>query len=147
MRRLLVTLLLLAFIPVSVLGHAGFQVLGIHSHCECHPSANSGHRHTVGTCSHHHHGHHHHSHGVVAQTRETPSPSDSQEHSHSPSQESQDCVLCQFLSCVKSQTNHTFTPECISSLVIQKLVFSNDFFVVFDYSLRPIPRGPPVINA
>ena len=147
MRRLLVTLLLSAFIPVSVLGHAGFQVLGIHSHCECHTSNTSSDQHQANTCSHHNHGHHNHSHDLVSEARENHSHHGSQEHSHSPSRESQDCVLCQFLSYAKAQTNHTFTPECICSLVIQKLVYSNDLFMVFDYSLRPIPRGPPALNA
>ncbi len=42
MRRLLVIVLLTAFIPVSLLGYAGFAVLGIHSHCDCHCSSEYG---------------------------------------------------------------------------------------------------------
>ena len=138
MRYLLVFLLLTAFIPVSVLGHAGFQFLGIHSHCSCqtaHRSSSTNHGKFCYPRGHDHDD----AHACTAQQWHT-------HHSSNPlssSSESQDCVLCQFLRHAKPQVSPINIPDCVFSLVFQRLVFSNDILVVFDYSLRPIPRGPP----
>ena len=138
MRYLLVFLLLTAFIPVSVLGHAGFQIFGIHSHCSCQTAQRSSSTNHRKSCDSHRRDHGD-AHACIAQ----------QWHPHhsskplSSSSESQDCVLCQFLRHAKPQVSPINIPDCGSSLVFQRLVFSNDILVVFDYSLRPIPRGPP----
>jgi hypothetical protein len=52
-------------------------------------------------------------------------------------------VLCQFLSHAKPPVVHSHTPECAPSPIFQKLVSSNNVFDAFNFSLRPIPRGPP----
>ena len=55
------------------------------------------------------------------------------------SQESEECVLCQFLRYAKIQIVHALPPTQVTPLVLQRLFFSKDFLVVFDYTLRPIP--------
>ncbi len=138
MRYLLVFLLLTAFIPVSVLGHAGFQVFGIHSHCSCQTADRSSSTNHGKSCDPHRHDHGDAHSGTTQQwhTHDSSNPLSS-------SGESQDCVLCQFLRHAKPQVSSINVPDCRSSLVFQRLVFPNDILVVFDYSLRPIPRGPP----
>ena len=141
MRYLLVFLLLTAFIPVSVLGHAGFQVLGIHSHCHCQTSHQCKRENHEKTCDPQHH-RHNHGNAHPASTRQWPSRHPS-EYPHSPSRESHDCVLCQFLNHAKPPVVHIHIPECARSPTFQKLVSSNNVIDAFDFFLRPIPRGPP----
>ena len=141
MRYLLVFLLLTAFIPVSVLGHAGFQVLGIHSHCNCQTSHHPKKENHKTTCDHRHDSHNY-GNAHLASTRQWPSRQPS-ERPQSPSRESHDCVLCQFLSHAKPPIIHIYIPECVPSPIFQKLVSSNNAIDTFDFFLRPIPRGPP----
>ena len=70
MRRLLAITLLTAFIPVSLLGYAGFAVLGIHSHCDCHLASgnNTGGQNRQPACIHHRHGDHHQSRDALKKT-------------------------------------------------------------------------------
>ena len=147
MRRILAITLLTAFIPASLLGYAGFAALGIHSHCDCHfPSGNNTrgqNRQTV--CAQHRHGDHHQGRDVPKKTAGNQASQSSPEQSNSPSQESEECVLCQFLRYAKIQVVYALPATQASPLVLQRLFFSEDFLVVFDYTLRPIPRGPPAI--
>ena len=147
MRRLLVITLLTAFIPVSLLGYAGFAVLGIHSHCNCHFASgnNPEGQNLQRVCAHHRHEDHHQSRDVLKKTGENLASQSSPEQSNSPCQESEECVLCQFLRYAKIQVVHALPATQVTPLVVQRLFFSEDFLVVFDYTLRPIPRGPPAI--
>ena len=147
MRRFLVITLLTAFIPVSLLGYAGFSVLGIHSHCDCHFASgnNTGGHNRQLACTHHRHGDHHQSRDTLKKTVGNRGPQSSPGQSNSPSQESEECVLCQFLRYAKIQVVHALPATQVTPLVVQRLFFSEDFLVVFDYTLRPIPRGPPAI--
>lgn len=147
MRRLLVITLLTAFIPVSLLGYAGFAVLGIHSHCDCHfasgPNPEGQNRQRV--CAHHRHEDHHQSRDVLKKAGENLTSQSSPEQSNSPFQESEECVLCQFLRYAKIQVVHVLPATQVTPLVLQRLFFSEDLLAVFDHTLRPIPRGPPAI--
>lgn len=147
MRRLLAITLLTAFIPVSLLGYAGFAVLGIHSHCDCHLASgnNTGGQNRQPACTHHRHGDHHQSRDALKKTAGNSEPQSSPKQSNSPSQESEECVLCQFLRYAKIQVAYALPATQVTPLVLQRLFFSEDFLVVFDYTLRPIPRGPPAI--
>ncbi len=140
MRYLLVFLLLAAFIPIAVLGHAGFQVFGIHSHCNCQTAHQSSSSNSGKSCHRRNHGHNHRD-AHTGTTQQWPSHDSS--NPPSSSGDSQDCVLCQFLRHAKPQASHKKIADSVCSLVFQRLVFLSDVLVVFDYSLRPIPRGPP----
>ena len=140
MRYPLVFLLLAAFIPISVLGHAGFQFFGIHSHCNCQTAHQSSSNNYGKSC---HHRNHSHNHGDAHTDTTQQWPSHNSSNPLSSSSDSQDCVLCQFLRHAKPQVSLINIPDSVSSLVSQRLIFLNDVLVVFDHSLRPIPRGPP----
>ena len=45
----------------------------------------------------------------------------------------------------KLQADYTLPPHQVIHRVFQKLFLLEEFLVVFDYSLRPTPRGPPAI--
>lgn len=145
MRRLLVIVLLTAFIPVSLLGYSGFAVLGIHSHCEClsfgkyGPDVQNHQR----PCNHYHCRDHNKGLTALAETTEASTARNSSQQPSDPSGNSEDCVLCQFFGYAKLQTAYTLPPTQVTHLVLQRLFFPDDFFTVFDYTLRPIPRGPP----
>ena len=125
-------LLLLSFGLVSMLGHAGFHVLGLHSHCQSHDSHACA-AHVQNTeqkaCCHHHH---------------EQRPED--HHSHLPADDSDDCVVCQFLALTKYQIVQPTVVLPFSTPVIEEVVQSNGVIVPFDFSLRPIPRGPPSLS-
>ncbi len=145
MRRLLVIILLTAFVPVSLLGYGGFAVLGIHSHCECLSLGKCGAKAQAHqrACNHHHYGDHHKGSTVLAETSKTSSAQPSRHQPSDSSENAEDCVLCHFFGYAKLQTAYTLPPTQVTQLVLQRLFLPDDFFVVFDYSLRPIPRGPP----
>ena len=150
MVRIVIFLLISSFGLASMLGHAGFHVLGLHSHCHAHltqcaissdldgnHSCHHDHAHheadPAGSdykCHHHHH-HHHHHHRQIPISQDT----------------SDDCTICQFLSLAKAHSVHTPALHCFSAIVPDTLVTTNDIDLSFDFSLRPRPRGPPVIFA
>ncbi len=147
MRRLLVIVLLTAFIPVSLLGYAGFAVLGIHSHCDCHCSSEYGPSSQTQqlACDFHHHDNNPERRTVPAGITHSDSGPISPKQSSEPSENSEECVLCQFFSCAKLQAVYTQPPTQVTHFVLQRIIFPEDIFAAFDYSLRPIPRGPPAI--
>jgi len=127
MRYLLVSLLLTAFIPVSVLGHAGFQIFGIHSHCSCQTAQRSSSTNHRKSCDSHRRDHGD-AHACIAQ----------QWHPHhsskplSSSSESQDCVLCQFLRHAKPQSVQLIFP------IVVPLLFSKGWSFRMTFSLSSI---------
>ncbi len=147
MRRLLVIVLLTGFIPVSSLGYAGFAVLGLHSHCRCHSSNENRSRaqNPQLVCGHHHCGEHHENCPVFAGREKSSAARNSQEESSNRPEHSEECVLCQFFRYAKLQADYTLPPHQVIHRVFQKLFLLEEFLVVFDYSLRPTPRGPPAI--
>ena len=147
MRRLLVIVLLTAFIPVSLLGYAGFAVLGIHSHCDCHCSSEYGPSSQIQqlSCDNNHYDNNPERCTIPAGISHlTPRPI-SRGQSSEPSEDSEECVLCQFFSYAKLQDVYTQPLTQVTHFVLQRIIFPEDIFAAFDYSLRPIPRGPPVI--
>ncbi len=145
MRRLLVIVLLTAFLPVSLLGYGGFAVLGIHSHCRCLSSGKYGPEAQTHqqSCTHHHYEDLHKNLTALTEKTEASSAGNSRQQTGDPSEKSEDCVLCQFFGYAKLQTAYALPPSQVTHLSLQRLFFPEDFFVVFDYTLRPIPRGPP----
>jgi len=147
MRRLLVIVLLTAFIPVSLLGYAGFAVLGIHSHCDCHCSSDDSPSSQTQqlACDYRHYDNNPERRSIPAGiTHPAPEPI-SRGQSNEPSENSEECVLCQFFSYAKLQAVYTQPPTQVNHFVLQRIIFPEDIFAAFDYSLRPIPRGPPAI--
>ena len=147
MRHLLVIVLLTAFIPVSLLGYEGFAVLGIHSHCGCHCSSEYGPSSQAQqlACDFHHYDNNPKHHTVPAGITHAASGPISPKQSSEPSENSEECVLCQFFSYAKLQAVYTQPPTQVTHFVLQRLTFPADIFAAFDCSLRPIPRGPPAI--
>tara|TARA_B100000497_G_C7495764_1_gene303083 strand:- start:123 stop:575 length:453 start_codon:yes stop_codon:yes gene_type:complete len=147
MRHLLVIVLLTAFIPVSLLGYEGFAVLGIHSHCGCHCSSEYGPSSQAQqlACDFHHYDNNPKHHTVPAGITHAASGPISPKQSSEPSENSEECVLCQFFSYAKLQAVYTQPPTQVTHFVLQRIIFPEDIFAAFDCSLRPIPRGPPAI--
>ena len=147
MRHLLVIVLLTAFIPVSLLGYEGFAVLGIHSHCGCHCSSEYGPSSQAQqlACDFHHYDNNPNHHTVPAGITHAASGPISPKQSSEPSENSEECVLCQFFSYAKLQAVYTQPPTQVTHFVLQRIIFPEDIFAAFDCSLRPIPRGPPAI--
>ena len=129
MSRIAIFLLLLSFGSVSMLGHAGFHVLGLHSHCQPHEAHACGDQ-TPATQHHsccHHHKQRHEDH-----------------RSHLPVDDSDDCVVCQLLALTKFQESQPPVVLPFSTRVTERVLQSNEVLLAFDFSLRPNPRGPPV---
>ena len=125
MQRFTSITLLSVYGLVSILGHAGFDVLGLHSHgkhgatCE----------HSTLKCS-----HCHHSHKTVRCTEDD---------SRTSSEHPDDCMLCKCFALLKMQvvasslSTATFVPFfCESFAAYERLV-------AFDFTFRPRLRGPP----
>ena len=149
MAKTVTFLLLCSFGLASTLGHGGFHILGLHSHC--------GAQHTAFATSHtngnhtDHHSHHEHAHHTNFFTGLEDSCHHSQHQTPSPplvpKDHSEDCVICQFLGLTKAHIVHTPIWHCVSATVPHLLVVKNDILLSFDFSLRPCPRGPPAIFA
>lgn len=146
MSRIVTFLLLCSFGLASMLGHGGFHVLGLHSHCQNHSADGGIHSHVASQHSDHlsHHNHTHH----VTGLSESESPCHHNNHQAPIHQDSSDaCTICQFLSLSKADIVQPPTSHCFFATVFHKLVTSNDILLPFDFSLRPIPRGPPALFA
>ncbi|MBT6641729.1 MAG: hypothetical protein HN985_03715 [Planctomycetaceae bacterium] len=128
MQRFTSMLLLSVYGIVSLLGHAGFDVLGLHSHGR----TDAEHAHHAVKCSHCQHGH-----KAVEHSEDNSQPSP--EHAD-------DCSICKCFSLLKTQVGASKLPTvksvpfcCESSDLYERLA-------TFDFTLLPKPRGPPALQ-
>ncbi len=143
MRRFTSAILLSAYGLVSLLGHAGFDTLGLHSHSHSvgnHVSAGCmSNEHHVRHCAHGHSTGHSTGHGPHNVPQQFDGSSgDSQQH-----QESNDCTVCKFFGLLKTQIIVTFSPMVTSVLVCREVSSVSEGLLSVDYTLLPMPRGPP----
>ena len=125
MQRFTSITLLSVYGLVSILGHAGFDVLGLHSHDKSSATC----EHSTLKCS-----HCHHSHKTVRCTEDD---------SRTSSEHPDDCMICKCFALLKMQvvasslSTATFVPFfCESFAAYERLV-------AFDFTFRPMLRGPP----
>ena len=139
MNRFISAILLSVYGFVSLLGHAGFDVLGLHSHG--HAPANlvasqaSGERH-VHQCE--------HSHGYGSGDEHRHGYEDRHEHTD---HDSDDCTVCQFFGLLKTQIFASSFPIANSGPVYGESFHASDVLVMVDFMLLPMPRGPPSLYA
>jgi hypothetical protein len=143
MKHLTSVILLGAYGLVSLLGHAGFDVLGLHSHKHSdgnHVSAGcTGNEHHVLHCAHGHNTEHSTVHGPHNVSQQFDGSSgDNQQH-----QESNDCTVCKFFGLLKTQIIAVSSPMVTSALVYREVKHVSDGVFSVDYTLLPMPRGPP----
>ena len=128
MQRFTSMLLLSVYAIVSLLRHAGFDVLGLHSHVR----TDAEHAHHALKCSHCQHGH-----KAVEHSEDNSQPSP--EHAD-------DCSICKCFILLKTQVGASKLPTiksvpfcCESSDLYERLA-------TFDFTLLPKPRGPPALQ-
>ena len=128
MMRFTSIILLSAYGLVSFLGHAGFDVLGLHSHgrvpAEC---AHGGVK-----CSHCHHGH--------------KAVDHSEDDSHTSSEHPDDCSICKCFCLFKAQANTLTLPTVALGPFWQESFGAYQRLIEFDSTLLPRPRGPPALQ-
>ena len=127
MQRFTSITLLSVYGLVSILGHAGFDVLGLHSHgkhgatCE----------HSTLKCS-----HCHHSHKTVRC---------SEDDSRTSSEHPDDCVICKCFALLKMQVVASSLSTATSVPFFCESFAAYERLIAFDFTLLPKPRGPPAI--
>ena len=141
-------LLLCSFGLASTLGHGGFHILGLHSHCGAQHKAFAT-SHTNGNHT-DHHSHHEHAHHTNSFTELEDSCHHSQHQTPSPplvpKDHSEECVICQFLGLTKAHIVHTSICHCVSATVPHLLVIKNDILLSFEFSFQQAARGPPALH-
>ena len=128
MMRFTSIILLSVYGLVSFLGHAGFDVLGLHSHgrvdAEC---AHSGVK-----CCHCHHGH------KAVDHSEDDSPTSSGHPS--------DCSICKCFFLIKTQAIKSPVPTFALVSLWQESYYAYQRLIEFDSTFLPRPRGPPALQ-
>ena len=129
MMRFTSIILLSTYGLVSFLGHAGFDVLGLHSHgrvpAEC---AHGGVK-----CSHCHHGH--------------KAVDHSEDNSHTSSEHPDDCSICKCFYLLKIQaTTSTLLTETPLLFSQEEPLDAYERLIEFDLTLLLRPRGPPALQ-
>ena len=128
MQRFTSITLLSVYGLVSFLGHAGFDVLGLHSHGRSDATC----EHSTLKCN-----HCNHSHKTVEY---------SEDDSHTSSEHPSDCVICKCFALLKMQV----VASSLSTVTLVPFVGESfaayERLVAFDFTLLPNPRGPPVIQ-
>jgi len=143
MKRLTSVILLSAYGLVSLLGHAGFDVLGLHSHTHLHESHVA-----TGSVGNEHHAHHcEHFHGANHSGEHASEQSDKPFNDNQHEHESEDCTVCQFFGLLKTQSIAVSLPVVTSVLVYHDSFHASDVRVSFDFTFLPNPRGPPSLSA
>ena len=125
MQRFISIILLSVYGLVSFLGHAGFDVLGLHSHGQ----VGSQCEHRSVKCCHCHHGH---------STSEC-----SQEDSQTPNEHEEDCSVCKCFCLLKLHTGALKATTAVSMPYYGESFDAYQRLVAFDFKLLPKPRGPP----
>ncbi len=147
MRRFTSAILLSAYGLVSLLGHAGFDVLGLHSHSHSagnHVSAGCmGKEHHVRHCAHGHSTGHSTGHGTRHGPHNVPQQFDGSSGDNQQHQESNDCTVCKFFGLLKTQIIAVSSAMVTSALVYREVRHLSDGVFSVDYTLLPMPRGPP----
>ena len=139
MMRFTSILLLIPYCLVSLMGHAGFDVVGLHSHghSNCEHSASllvCGEDHEF-PCEHASDGHR------LIQGKNGHSQNKTDEHNECPD----DCTVCQFFSLLNAQVT-AFAVPCVTtfSSADTNVFAEQDTLVAFCFTRRQRPRAPPV---
>ena len=147
MKRLTSVILLSAYGLVSLLGHAGFDVLGLHSHNSSHTHLHESHV-ATGSVGNEHHAHHcEHFHGANHSGEHASEQSDKPFNDNQHEHESEDCTVCQFFGLLKTQIVAVSLPVVTSVLVYHDSFHASEVRVSFDFTFLPNPRGPPSLSA
>ena len=128
MMRFTSIILLSAYGLVSFLGHAGFDVLGLHSHGQV--DAECGH--SGVKCCHCHHGH--------------KAVDHSEDDSHTSSEHLDDCSICKCFCLIKTQAITSSVPMVSLVPFWQESFRAYQRLIEFDSRLLPRPRGPPALQ-
>ena len=128
MMRFTSIILLSAYGLVSFLGHAGFDVLGLHSHGQV--DAECGH--SGVKCCHCHHGH--------------KAVDHSEDDSHTSSEHLDDCSICKCFCLIKTHAITSPVPTVALVPFWQESFHAYQRLIKFDSTLLPRPRGPPALQ-
>ncbi len=143
MKHFTSAILLSAYGLVSLLGHAGFDVLGLHSHKHSAGNQVSAgwvvNEHHARQCEHSHGSHHDHEHAA----EQSNNPFNDTQHEH----ESEDCTVCQFFGLLKTQIVAVSLPVITSVAVFHESFCADDVRISVNFKFLPNPRGPPSLSA
>ena len=128
MMRFTSIILLSAYGLVSLLGHAGFDVLGLHSHGRVEAACG----HSGVKCSHCHHGH--------------KAVDHSEDDSHTSSEHPDDCSICKCFCLFKAQAYTLTLPTVALGPFWQESFGVYQRLIEFDSTFLPRPRGPPALQ-
>lgn len=128
MQRFTSITLLSVYGLVSILGHAGFDVLGLHSHDKSSATC----EHSTLKCS-----HCHHSHKTVEYSKDG---------SHTSSEHPDDCLICKCFALLKMQVVASSLSTGTSVSFFCESFAAYERLIAFDFTLLPKPRGPPAIH-
>ena len=144
MMRFTSILLLIPYCLVSLMGHAGFDVVGLHSHghseCEYSACLNGGEEDHEFPCEHASCEHASDGHRLI-QGRDDHSQNKTDGHNECP----EDCTVCQFFSLLNAQVT-AFAVPCVTtfSSADTNVFAEQSTLVAFCLTRRQRPRAPPV---
>ena len=139
MMRFISILLLIPYCVVSLMGHAGFDVAGLHKlrHGECEHSAglHVGHKHHDYFCNH----------SVNYQKTSADTDNQSQNKNDRQNECPDDCTVCQFFSLLNAQSTAS-AAFCVTAFINPdtKVLAEQDTLVAFCLTPCQGPRAPPV---